>query len=146
MCDYSLHAVASRPANAGDSLVTTSFPGTITRGFSAVEQPAVAVCLLPGTELVFDKEPERDGFLSQLLLHFGIGRVGSVLARFRRLNQRFETAHHDALEFSNGTILFLTSLQPGQRATVLQLPAAGEASKSFIHWLDRPPAAGRVET
>ena len=32
MCDYSLHAVASRPTKVGETLVTTSFYGTSTRG------------------------------------------------------------------------------------------------------------------
>ena len=54
MCDYRLHAVASRPAKVGETLVTTSFYGTSTRGFAAKEEPGVAVCLLPGTELAFD--------------------------------------------------------------------------------------------
>jgi hypothetical protein len=31
--------------------------------------------------------------------------------------------HHDALEFADGTTVLLTRLCPGQRATVLQLPA-----------------------
>ncbi len=59
MCDYSLHAVASRPAKVGDMLVTTSFYGTSTRGFAAKEEPAVAVCLLPGTELA-DRRAHAD--------------------------------------------------------------------------------------
>ena len=54
MCNYSLHAVASRPAKIGETLVTTSFRGTITRGFGAKEEPGVVVCLLPGTELAFE--------------------------------------------------------------------------------------------
>ena len=32
--------------------------------------------------------------------------------------------HHDALEFPDGKILLLTQLKTGQKATVLQLPAA----------------------
>ena len=56
MCDYSLHVVASRPATVGEKLVTTEFCNTTTRGFSAVGEPKVAVCLLPGTEVVFEKE------------------------------------------------------------------------------------------
>ena len=32
--------------------------------------------------------------------------------------------HHDALEFPDGQVLLLTRLCVGQRATVLQLPAA----------------------
>ena len=58
MCDYSLHHVASRPAKVGDKLVTTQFNNSITRGFAAVGEPSVAVCLLPGTEVAFEKEVE----------------------------------------------------------------------------------------
>jgi len=54
MCDYSLHGVAARPARVGDKLVTTQFWNTTTRGFSAVEEPRVAVCLLSGTEVAFE--------------------------------------------------------------------------------------------
>jgi hypothetical protein len=50
MCDYSLHLVASRPAKVGDKLVTTEFNNSLTRGFAAVGEPHVAVCLLPGTD------------------------------------------------------------------------------------------------
>ena len=56
MCDYSLHLVASRPAKVGDKLVVTEFSKSITRGFAAVGKSDVAVCLLPGTELAFEKE------------------------------------------------------------------------------------------
>jgi hypothetical protein len=52
MCDFSLHAVKTRPAKVGDELTTRDF-GTRTRGFSATENRNVAVCLLPGTELSF---------------------------------------------------------------------------------------------
>ena len=48
MCDYSLHAVASRPAKVGETLISAG-----TRGFAAETEPEVAVCLLPGTELAF---------------------------------------------------------------------------------------------
>ena len=60
MCDYSLHHVASRPAKVGDKLITTHFENSVTCGFAAVEERSVAVCLLPGTELVFDDKVERD--------------------------------------------------------------------------------------
>jgi hypothetical protein len=36
---------------------------------------------------------------------------------------RTNGTHHDALEFPDGRIVLLTRLVPGQRATVLQLPA-----------------------
>jgi hypothetical protein len=58
MCDYSLDFVASRPAKVGDKLVTTKFKNSVTRGFVAVEEPTVAVCVLPGTETAFEQEVE----------------------------------------------------------------------------------------
>jgi hypothetical protein len=66
MCDYSLHNVASRPAKAGDRLVTTEFLNTYTRSFSAVGEPNVAVCLLPGTELAFKEDVRFDHLLGRL--------------------------------------------------------------------------------
>ena len=56
MCDYSLHTVAFRPARVGETLVSTGFHGTSTRGFAAKGEPNVAVCLLPGTELAFERD------------------------------------------------------------------------------------------
>ena len=58
MCDYSLHGVASRPAKVGDKLVTTQFWNTSTRGFSAADEPRVAVCLLSGIEVAFENKVE----------------------------------------------------------------------------------------
>jgi hypothetical protein len=120
MCDYSLHNVASRPAKVGDKLVTTRFPNSITRGFAAIGEPDVAVCLLPGTELAFEQEVEYDGpfgFLSNR-------RLAETVARFRQINTGQPNVHHDALEFPTGQPLLLTRLCEGQRATVLQLPSS----------------------
>lgn len=119
MCDYSLHNVASRPATVGDVLITTKFPNTITVGFASVGEPRVAVCLRPGTELAFDREPEYWRPLARWLRR----RVAGTVARFRQVNPGRSDMHRDALEFPDGTIQLLTRLCPGQRATVLQLPA-----------------------
>lgn len=123
MCDYSLHLVASRPARVGDRLVTTEFGRTITRGFAAVGEPDVAICLLPGTELAFEGPIEYERALSL----FGRARVEHRVARFRQLNMDDPHVHHDALEFPGGQIVMLTRLIPGQRASVLQLPAGPQA-------------------
>jgi hypothetical protein len=122
MCDYSLHHVATRPAQIEDKLVTTKFRNSITRGFAGVGDPNVAVCLLPGTEIAFDENVECEP-------SFGIGilsnkKIGHRLARFRQINMDNAVTHHDALEFSDGQVVLLTRLCVGQRATVLQLPAA----------------------
>lgn len=127
MCDYSLHLVASRPAKVGDKLVATRFVNSITRGFAAVGQPDVAVCLLPGTELAFDDDVQYERVFSL----FGKVRVTHKVARFRQVDMTEPHAHHDALELPDGQIVLLTRLCEGQQATVLQLPAepktAGEA-------------------
>jgi hypothetical protein len=119
MCDYSLHLVATRPAQIEDKLVTTKFSNSITRGFAAVGEPNVAVCLLPGTELAFDENVESErtgGFLPSK-------KIGQRLARFRQIDKDIPAIHHDALEFPDGQVVLLTRLCEGQRATVLQLPA-----------------------
>jgi hypothetical protein len=120
MCDYSLHLVASRPAKVGDKLVATRFVNSITRGFAAVGEPDVAVCLLPGTELAFDGNVQYDRTFSV----FGKVRVNHRVARFRQVNMTDPHAHHDALEFPEGQIVKVTRLVAGQTATVLQLPAS----------------------
>lgn len=122
MCDYSLHSVATRPAKVGDKLVSTRFPNAITRGFSAVGEPDVAVCLLPGTELAFERNVERDAAFRFLPNRSTMQKV----ARFRQVNIDQPTAHHDALEFPDGQIMLVTQLCEGQEATVLQLPALSQ--------------------
>ena len=124
MCDYSLHGVASRPAKVGDDLITTEFRNTLTRGFSAVGEPHMAVCLLPGTELAFASEVQRQHAWLQTLF-FGKDRwnTGQKVGRFRQINMDNPSTHHDAIEFPDGKVVLLTRLRPGQRATVLQLPA-----------------------
>ena len=122
MCDYSLHHVMSRPAKVGDKLVTTKFSNSITRGFAVVGEPDVAVCLLPGTEVAFEKQIEFErGFAANWIS----GKViGDKVARFRQLNTDKPNVHHDALEFPNGETVLVTRLYEGQHATVLQLPAS----------------------
>jgi hypothetical protein len=129
MCDYSLHSVKSRPARAGDELVTTEFANTTTRGFSAVDEPNVAVCLLPGTEVAFSEDAACDHPFAALFPRMRFGSVRERLARFRQINKEWSNTHHDALEFANGKVVLLTRLRPGQTATVLQLPAQYSAEK-----------------
>lgn len=116
MCDYSLHAVATRPAEVGERLLSTKFRSTVTRGFAAQDNPEVAVCLRPGTEIAFDCDAQSDGIMFRK-------NIGDRLARFRQIDMDKPAQHHDALEFSNGIIVLVTDLSVGQRATVLQLPA-----------------------
>lgn len=118
MCDYSLHNVATRAAKVDDKLVSTNFPNSLTRGFCAVGEPNVAVCIPPGAELAFNSNVEHDAALGLLQTK----KLGENVARFRYVDNGIY-AHRDALEFPSGTIVLLTRLCEGQTATVLQLPA-----------------------
>lgn len=122
MCDYSLHTVKSRAAKAGDKLVIVPFPYTFTRGFAAVDEPSVAVCLRPGTEIAFEKDVKWGMF-------FWKKRASGKLARFRQVNMERADTHHDAIEFPNGQVVLLTSLRLGQKAIVIQLPVLRSATE-----------------
>ena len=116
MCDFSLHAVRSRPAKVGDKLTTRMF-NMGTTGFCAPEDNRMAVCLLPGTELSFADEVRRE-------TNWPWKRsISYKTAVFRQINKDVWCTHHDALEFPDGQLVLLTLLMSGQQATVLQLPA-----------------------
>ena len=85
MCDYSLHNVAARPAKVGDKLVSTCFPNSITRGFAAIGEPNVSVCLPPGTELAFETEVKYEAAIAFLPKK----KVGESVARFRYVDNGF---------------------------------------------------------
>jgi hypothetical protein len=127
MCDYSLHAVASRPAKVGETLVSTSFYGTSTRGFAAKDEPGVAVCLLPGTELGFEREVRyHHRWLST-------ESAGFRVARFCRIEPDAPHQHHDGLSFPDGSTVLVNSLSEGQSALVLQLPVTRREQKADAH-------------
>jgi hypothetical protein len=123
MCDYSLDLVASRPAKVGDKLVTTTFQDSMTRGFAAIGVPNVAVCLLPGTEIAFEKEVKYERFFGRFP-SMKFGKLEKKVAQFRQINMGKPYVHHDALEFPDGETVLLTRMCEGQHATVLQLPAS----------------------
>jgi hypothetical protein len=137
MCDYSLHAVASRPARVGETLVTNSFYGTSTRGFAAKGEPNVAVCLLPGTELAFETDVRYNrNWLSTRSTGFSV-------ARFCAIEPGAPHQHHDALSFPDGKTVLVNLLSEGQHARVLQLPIIpreqsvdGNAEKTVILAVD----------
>ncbi len=123
MCDFSLQSVRSRSAKVGDKLVTRDFrTGTI--GFAAADDPGLAVCVMPGTELAFAGDV---ACISAGLLGWKTKTetktINHQTANFRQVNKDKAAAHHDALEFPDGRIVLLTLLCEGQEATVLQLPA-----------------------
>src|SRR4029079_17360890 len=123
MCDYSLHAVASRPDKVGETLITTTFPRTPTRGFAAESEPGMAVCLLPGTELAFERDDKYDrGWIWTRTTSFRVAKFGVV-------EPNVPHRHHDAIEFPDGSNVLVTLLTEGQRATVLQLQVVHQISQ-----------------
>ena len=97
MCDYSLHSVAARPAKVGDKLVSTRFPNSITRGFAAVGEPNVSVCLPPGTELAFQAAVKDEAAIALLPKK----TLAECLAQSRYIGNGLYS-HRDALEFLSG--------------------------------------------
>jgi hypothetical protein len=128
MCDYSLQHAKSRPAAVGDRLTVKSF-GMGTFGFACQDDPAVVVCVLPGTELVFDDNVK--------LYSFDYVREYAILphrtAVFRQIDMDRPFCHHDAIEFPDGVQILLNFLAQDQVATVLQLPAAPMSEAEAQH-------------
>ena len=128
MCDYSLQAIASRPAKVGETLITTTFRGTSTRGFASENELAVAVCMLPGTELAFAHDVKFDNrWIWTRTLDWRVGK-------FNQIAPDAPDRHHDAIEFPDGSRVLVTQLCEGQHVTVLQLPVLQPAT-------ERAPAA-----
>jgi hypothetical protein len=127
MCDFSLQHAKSRPAVVADKLVSHNF-GRGTIGFKSVDDPvgdATAVCILPGTELGFDKA-------IRLRWSYNEGKSFEgqfTTAIFRQRDKDKPNVHHDVLEIPDGQQVLLTHLEEGQNATVLQLPAAPKTEK-----------------
>jgi hypothetical protein len=109
---------AVAPAKIGDKLVTTRSSAC---GFAAVGKPDVAVCLLPGTELAFEKDIQYSNRFS--LLRFGLGYR---IARFRQFNIDNPHDEHDALEFQDGRIVMVSELAADQTATVVKVPPSAQ--------------------
>ena len=135
MCDYSLHAVASRPAQVGETLITTTFRGTSTRGFASVNEPDVAVCIRPGTELAFAENVRYDNrWIWTRQVNFRVGKFGVT-------DQHIPDRHHDTIEFPDGSRVLVTLLCEGQRATVLQLPVVQQPAGRAATVADTSAAA-----
>jgi hypothetical protein len=134
MCDYSLHAVATRPAEAGETLVSTKFRGTATRGFASPEDLNVAVCVREGTQVAFEESVrlarnpaveflEKVPYFGRLLQK--PAEPERKLATFVQVDKGKAHVHHDAFEFIVGdttSTVLLTDLASGQKLSILQLP------------------------
>lgn len=111
MCDYSITAKNQVAAVVGQPLVTSKFQNGGSTGFAPKgDTSGTAVCLLPGTEIAFNK--------NVVVAQKDLGTT----AIFRQVNKDQKLVHHDVLEFANGTTAVLGYLPIGLEAVVLQLP------------------------
>ena len=124
---YARYSVSARQGRRNAGL--HRFSRNSTRGFASAEETGVAVCLLPGTELVFEQNVRHRGrwFVSK--------KVPFSVAQFRKLNPENPHQHHDALAFPDGTTLLVNSLVRGQRARVLQLPVSATEIAAQTHFV-----------
>ena len=133
MCDYSLHGIENRLAEAGETLVVHRFYtgskgltspeylkpierpkgwiATLIKKFSAPPR-ACAVCIPDGAQLMLH---EISPTFQQV---HGLSTTEAVT--FRQLSANFAT-YRDAVEFKNGATVRLQNLEDGQQVEVLAL-------------------------
>jgi hypothetical protein len=100
-----------------------TFRGTATRGFASVNDPTVAVCMLPGTELAFADNVRYDN------RWIWTRTINTRVGKFNQIDPDIPYRHHDAVEFADGRHVLVTQLCEGQRVTVLQLPATASLTE-----------------
>jgi hypothetical protein len=110
MCDYSLEMYPSRPAMAGEKLVTTRFPsGSI--GLTSPGQPYCAVCVADGTVFALSDMPVE--FQARHKLN------DVEAAAYVRLNTGI---YRDGIRFEDGRELSLQILPVGITFEVAATP------------------------
>jgi len=125
--------MATRPAQVGETLITTTFRGTSTRGFASERDPNVAVCMLPGTELAFAEDVKYDN------RWIWTRSVGFRVGKFNMIDPHVRERHHDAIEFPDGSFVLVTQLCEGQHVSVLQLPVTQQVTERAAPAVETPP-------
>jgi hypothetical protein len=106
MCDYSLEAYRSRPAQLGERYETHLFE-SYSIGFVAPGDPSTAVCMACDTKLRLEGIPER------VQRKYRVTQNEDVT--FIRLDNG---PHHDAVRFANGAEVTLQKLGSGVKGYV----------------------------
>jgi hypothetical protein len=106
MCDYSLEAYRSRPAQLGERYETHQFP-SYSVGFIAPGDPSTAICMACDTKLRLEGIPER------------VQRAKAISANEDATFTRLEKSpHHDGVRFANGAEVTLQALGTGVKGYV----------------------------
>jgi hypothetical protein len=112
MCDYSLEAYRSRPAEEGEKLTLERFPSG-SQGFTTGPTCDLAVCVPTDTHLLLE------GIGETVRQACGVGAVEEVVMT------RLEGGpYKDAVRFSNGTEISLQRFDRGLTAAIVALPEA----------------------
>ena len=107
MCDYSLEAYRSRPAQEGVGYVTHRFPSH-SIGFIAPTDVVTAVCMACGMQLKLEDIPED--------VQQTVGVTANEFVTFARLETGM---YRDGVRFANGAEITLQQLGPGVKASVI---------------------------
>ena len=107
MCDYSLEAYRSKPAQEGVGYETHRFTSH-SIGFIAPADVVTAVCMASGMRLRLENIPEN--------VQRSVGVTANEVATFTRLETG---AYRDGVLFANGRAITLQQLGPGVRASVI---------------------------
>ena len=107
MCDYSLEAYQTRPAEVGEKLTLERFPSG-SMGFATGPSCTLAVCVPADTHL------RLEGIGETVQKTYGVSAVEEVVMT------RLEGGpYKDAVKFSNGTEILLQRLNRGLTAMIL---------------------------
>jgi hypothetical protein len=104
MCDYSLEAYRSRPAQLGERYETHQFP-SYSIGFIAPGDASTAVCM------AYDTKLRLEGISEIVRKRLGVSAKEDVT--FTRLEAG---PHHDGVRFANGAEATLQALGSGVQA------------------------------
>lgn len=104
MCDYSLEAYRSRPAQLGERYETHQFP-SYSIGFIAPGDASTAVCM------AYDTKLRLEGISEIVRKRLGVSAIEDVT--FTRLEAG---PHHDGVRFANGAEATLQALGCGVKA------------------------------
>jgi len=113
MCDYSLEAYRSRPAEEGEKLTLERFPSG-SMGFTTGPDCDLAECVPAESQLLLQ------GIGDTVRERCGVGAVEEVVM-IRLLDGG---PYKDAVRFSNGVEILLQRLDPGLVAVVVGSPEA----------------------
>ena len=110
MCDFSLEAYRSRPAEEGEKLTLERFPSG-SMGFTTGPSCDLAVCVPADTHLLLQ------GIGETVREACGVGSIEEVVMT------RLEGGpYKDAVRFSNGTAILLQKLDRGLAAVIVGFP------------------------